>query len=113
MHINVSLATVIKSRLLLFAFLLYPTVSPAKSSEIHLLLNWMIDNHQTIETTLKDSNPSTLVPTIFTLIEIWKRRDGALSGEVSPLILKALIADPYTTVLLLSKQPLSFDNWRD
>ncbi|WP_343290823.1 hypothetical protein [Vibrio harveyi] len=113
MHINVSLATVIKSRLLLFAFLLYPTVSPAKSSEIHLLLNWMIDNHQTIETTLKDSNPSTLVPTIFTLIEIWKRRDGALSGEVSPLILKALIADPYTNLLLLSKQPLSFDNWLD
>lgn len=73
----------------------------------------MIDNHQTIETTLKDSNPSTLVPTIFTLIEIWKRRDGALSGEVSPLILKALIADPYTTLLLLSKQPLSFDNWLD
>ncbi len=32
---------------------------------------------------------------------------------MSPLILKALIADPYTTLLLLSKQPLSFDNWLD
>ncbi|WP_282249070.1 hypothetical protein [Vibrio campbellii] len=45
------------------------------------------------------------------MVEIWKRRDGAISGEVSPLLLVALKVEPQNTLLLLSESPESFDKW--
>ncbi|MCS0449420.1 hypothetical protein [Vibrio diabolicus] len=52
-----------------------------------------------------------MVPALFSLVEIWKRRDGAISGEVSPLLLVALKIEPQNTLLLLPENPESFNKW--
>ncbi len=83
----------------------------AKNQEVNLLHNWMIENYQSIESNLEKKEASEMVPTLFSLVEIWKRRDGAISGEVSPLLLVALKVEPQNTLLLLSESPESFDKW--
>ncbi|CAM4122955.1 PH domain-containing protein [Vibrio vulnificus] len=83
----------------------------AKNPEVSLLHNWMIENYESIESNLDERDVSEIVPTIFSLVEIWKRRDGAISGEVSPLLLIALKVEPQKTLLLLSENPESFNKW--
>lgn len=83
----------------------------AKNQEVNLLHNWMIENYQSIESNLEKKEASEMVPTLFSLVEIWKRRDGAISGEVSPLLLVALKVEPQNTLLLLSEKQESFDKW--
>ncbi|MCA0936331.1 hypothetical protein LCL85_12385 [Vibrio alginolyticus] len=83
----------------------------AKNQEVNLLHNWMIENYQSIESNLEKKEASEMVPTLFSLVEIWKRRDGAISGEVSPLLLVALKVEPQNTLLLLSENQESFDKW--
>ncbi|HHF2856172.1 hypothetical protein MTR11_09020 [Vibrio sp. CCB-PB317] len=83
----------------------------AKTPEVSLLHNWMIENYKSIESNLEKKGGSKIVPTLFSLVEIWKRRDGAISGEVSPLLLVALKVEPQNTLLLLSENPESFDKW--
>ncbi|WP_104046862.1 hypothetical protein [Vibrio jasicida] len=83
----------------------------AKTPEVSLLHNWMIENYKSIESNLEKKEGSKIVPTLFSLVEIWKRRDGAISGEVSPLLLVALKVEPQNTLLLLSESPESFDKW--
>ncbi|MGI9916776.1 hypothetical protein [Vibrio owensii] len=83
----------------------------AKPPEVSLLHNWMIENYKSIELNLSERKTTEMVPTLFSLVEIWKHRDGAISGEVSPLLLVALAAGPQNTLLLLSGSPESFDKW--
>ncbi|HHF0559217.1 hypothetical protein WMQ59_18735 [Vibrio diabolicus] len=56
----------------------------AKNQEVSLLHNWMIENYQSIESNLEKKEALEMVPALFSLVEIWKRRDGAISGEVCP-----------------------------
>ncbi|MDN3678823.1 hypothetical protein QWZ04_00485 [Vibrio tapetis subsp. quintayensis] len=83
----------------------------AKTPETNILHNWMVENYQSIESNLEKKEASEIVPTLFSLVEIWKRRDGAISGEVSPLLLVALKVEPHNTLLLLSQTPGSFNKW--
>ncbi|MGI9949238.1 hypothetical protein [Vibrio hyugaensis] len=83
----------------------------AKNPEVNLLHNWMIENYQSIESNLEKKEASEMVPTLFSLVEIWKRRDGAISGEVSPLLLVGLKVEPQNTLLLLSENSESFNKW--
>ncbi|EME0096365.1 hypothetical protein VXI05_004469 [Vibrio parahaemolyticus] len=71
----------------------------------------MIENYKSIESNLEKKEALEIVPTLFSLVEIWKRRDGAISGEVSPLLLVALKVEPQNTLLLLSESPESFYKW--
>ncbi|ASC60185.1 hypothetical protein FORC37_p060 (plasmid) [Vibrio vulnificus] len=73
----------IKSVIILIVSFLCSCQLYAKTPEVSLLHNWMIENYKSIELNLDERDVSEMVPTIFSLVEIWKRRDGAISGEVS------------------------------
>ncbi|MGR5108901.1 hypothetical protein [Vibrio jasicida] len=83
----------------------------AKTPEVSLLHNWMIENYKSIEPNLEKKEALETIPTLFSLVEIWKCRDGAISGEVSPLLMVALKVEPKNTLLLLSESPESFNDW--
>ncbi|YCO04928.1 hypothetical protein ACB087_15665 [Vibrio sp. VNB-15] len=83
----------------------------AKEIEVDLLHSWIVENYQTIELNLEKKEYSEIVPIVFSLVEIWKRRNGAISGEVSPLLLIALKVEPQNTLLLLSEKPEPFNKW--
>ncbi len=94
--------------ILLFILLASPPTI-AQSDNYNLI--WMQKNHTQISNLLESKAPLSTTPTINTLYDIWVNRDGAVSGEVSPLILAALNNHTEHTLHYLSINNLSFEKW--
>lgn len=101
----------IRTLALLLTSMFYSIIVWGESQDLKLSHSWMNENYETIEANLYDRNSAVFFPTVSTLVDIWSQRDGALSGEVSPLILVALQVDPETTLSLLAKNYSSFEKW--
>lgn len=100
-----------KKKLFLFVFIIVTMPILAATPRTILNHKWMNDNYQSIESTLNNGEEVSVIPVINTLVEIWLNRDGAVSGEVSPLIVLALINNAEPTLILLSENPDSFNRW--
>lgn len=74
-------------------------------------LTWLHENYRFIRVEVSKANSSHQLPIINTIGEIWKRRDGGTSGEVSPLIAKALISSPSLMLSVFEENPDSFKTW--
>ncbi|OAN11382.1 hypothetical protein A3K86_20775 [Photobacterium jeanii] len=87
--------------------------TPTNSVEIRTAINlsWFSGNYQHIETSLLTQDTDSVLPLINTLGEIWLQRDGAISGEVSPLLAQAIIMHPEVTLAVLSSHPNSYQKW--
>lgn len=82
------------------------------SSSINLSnLNWLHDNYSEIEKVVSNNDSPFFVPVINTLSDIWYKRDGATTGEISPLLAYALISKPELVLCTLSQYPESFQKW--
>lgn len=92
-------------------FPVFSTATFASSPRTELNLRWMKDNYLTIQEHLKNDDSKLIVPIINTLGEIWVHRDGAVSGEVSPLLLVALNHHTHITLVVLSSEPDSYSKW--
>lgn len=90
---------------------LYSLFTQAASLKNEINLSWMANNFQQIEKTLSSRESYELIPVINTLSEIWYRRDGAITGEVSTPIILALIFHPELMLPMLADRPDSFDRW--
>ncbi|MCG3727531.1 hypothetical protein [Vibrio cincinnatiensis] len=101
----------IKNIILFMISICFSGLLHAKNAELDILHSWMVENYEFIEINLEKTESLVSIPTIVTLVEIWKIRDGALSGEVSPLLIIALKNDPHNTLTLLSNSSLSFNKW--
>ncbi len=93
--------------------LLFSTSVMALDLRTELNLNWMKSNYSLIQEHLIKDSSSLVIPTVNTLGEIWLRRDGAVSGEVSPLLLVSLTHHTHITLVVLSSEPDSFFKWLD
>ncbi|MDO6544000.1 hypothetical protein [Photobacterium sanguinicancri] len=82
--------------------------SPERDS---LKLDWMMVNHSEIELILGKKETVSVIPIINTLVDIWSKRDGGISGEVSPLIVNALTTNTEYTLSMMSDYPDSFQDW--
>jgi hypothetical protein len=74
-------------------------------------LTWLHDNYPEIEDVVNNKESSYFIPVINTLNDIWIKRDGATTGEISPLLAYALISNPELVLCVLSQQPDSFTKW--
>ncbi|WP_432455085.1 hypothetical protein ACRRS0_06425 [Agarivorans sp. QJM3NY_29] len=74
-------------------------------------LNWLNKNYFELKQDIKSSNSKTTVPIANTLGLIWLKRDGATSGEVSPLIASLLIKQPNIMLSILSEYPEEYQKW--
>ncbi len=83
----------------------------ASNPRTELNLEWMKSNHSLIQEHLIRDSSSLVIPTVNTLGEIWLHRDGAVSGEVSPLLLVSLTHHTHITLVVLSSEPDSFWKW--
>ncbi len=99
----------IKLRLLiLFASSIF--VYPQNGSKI--TSEWYHDNKDKIIYSIKDTTVNS-GPTLDTLINIWKNRDGVIGAEVTQYFVLALINKPNQIIKLFTKYPKSFDEWVD
>ncbi len=93
--------------------LLFSTSMMASDPRTELNLDWMKSNYSLIQKNLIKDSSSLVIPTVNTLGEIWLQRDGAVSGEVSPLLLVSLTHHTHITLVVLSSEPNSFFKWLD
>lgn len=83
----------------------------AKTSLNTINLDWLQNNYSDIETIVKNKNSVYFVPVLNTLGDIWYKRDGATTGEISPLLAKSLIANPDLMLYIFAEHPDSFSKW--
>lgn len=82
------------------------------SSSINLTnLTWLHNNYSEIEKVVNNNDSPYFVPVINTLSDIWYKRDGATTGEISPLLAYALISKPELVLCTLAQHPESFKKW--
>ena len=98
-------------RLLLAVLFLASCSTNATTYKNEANLTWLHENYQSILVEVSKENSLHKLPIINTLGEIWKRRDGGTSGEVSPLIAKALISSPSLMLSVFEEEPDSFKEW--
>ena len=91
---------------LFFSAMLNATSIPA-----NLQLDWMQNHYTAIDHHLATASKDDVIPEITTLIAIWKKRDGAVSGEVSPLLITALTHHTEITLTMLASSPVSYEKW--
>lgn len=72
---------------------------------------WLSKHHNSAEQALSSVKDANFLPTLNTAVAIWLHRDGALTGEISPYLIKAIIADPELTLMALNDAPESFNKW--
>ena len=80
-------------------------------SKIDMQRSWMMDNWESIETTVSQSKSYELIPVLSTLSDLWYRRDGAMTGEISGFLIKALIYHPDLMLPMLVEKKDSFNRW--
>ncbi|CAE6903702.1 hypothetical protein ACOMICROBIO_LMKGKHOH_02243 [Vibrio sp. B1FIG11] len=97
--------------IVILIFLMFSSSVIASTPRTELNLLWMKNNYFVIQEHLESDESKIVVPTINTLGEIWVHRDGAVSGEVSLLLLVALTHHTYITLAVLSSEPDSFSKW--
>ncbi len=102
---------IINKKIIFFLFFLCSLPAQAVSIKNEINLTWMADNFQQVEKTVSGNRSYELIPVINTLSEIWHRRDGATTGEVSTLIIRALIFHPELMLPMLADKPDSFERW--
>lgn len=98
-------------RIGILVFLVFSTDVIASTPRTEINLQWMKNNYSIIQQKLRHDDSILVVPTINTLGEIWLHRDGAVSGEVSSLLLVALTHHTHISLAVLSSEPDSFLKW--
>lgn len=98
-------------RIGILVFLVFSTTVIASTPRTEINLQWMKNNYSIIQQKLRHDDSILVVPTINTLGEIWLHRDGAVSGEVSSLLLVALTHHTHISLAVLSSEPDSFLKW--
>ncbi|KLV05523.1 hypothetical protein ABT56_11170 [Photobacterium aquae] len=91
--------------------LLFSTSAFSYGIHTNLNLEWMKENHRLIEMDLKNRKTNEIIKDLNTLTNIWIERDGAVSGEVSPLLIIAIEKHTDFTLSILSSHPRSFNKW--
>lgn len=100
------------SKFLFFIFInLFSSQLFANDLKLEQNHHWMNKNYDTIIQVISSDDELLVVPIINTLSDLWSQRDGALSGEVSPLVIEALINEPEITLIALSSDSESFKKW--
>ncbi len=98
----------------LIIMLMLLAVNPAFAvcSKNSINLDWLHENYNDIEVLVqKKEKNSSLIPVLNTLGDIWYKRYGGTTGEVSPLLAKALITNPDLMLSVLADYPESFSRW--
>ncbi|MGY0614863.1 hypothetical protein [Vibrio sp. FJH11] len=98
-------------RIGILVFLVFSATVIASTPRTEINLQWMKSNYSIIQQKLRHDDSILVVPTINTLGEIWIHRDGAVSGEVSSLLLVALTHHTHISLAVLSSEPDSFLKW--
>jgi len=98
--------------LIIIVMLLAVNPAFATGSKNRINLDWLHENYSDIEILVqKKGENSSLIPVLNTLGEIWYKRDGGSTGEISPLLAKALITNPDLMLSVLADYPESFSQW--
>ncbi|MGR5284237.1 hypothetical protein ACP3V5_02875 [Vibrio maritimus] len=100
-------------RIAFLGLILISLLSEAKEQRLNMSLEWFHANYHQIENVLSQKSSFELVPIASTLTEIWLRRDGGLTAEVSQPIVVALIYHPNVMLPMLVEHPKSFSRWLD
>lgn len=98
-------------RLLLAILFLASCSTSASTYKNEANLSWLHENYKSILIEVSKTNSPHQLPIINTIGEVWKRRDGGTSGEVSPLIATALINAPSLMLSVFEENPDSFKKW--
>ncbi|WP_064608794.1 hypothetical protein [Photobacterium sp. J15] len=98
-------------RLVLTFILLLSASASATTPKNQMNLDWFLSNYHSIERTILTEDKKAVIPILNTLGEIWYKRDGATSGEISPLLAQALITHTDIALSVLSDYPESFERW--
>jgi len=98
--------------LVIILMLLAANPAFATSSKNMINLDWLHENYSDIDALVqKKGENSSLIPVLNTLGEIWYKRNGGTTGEISPLLAKALITNPDLMLSILADYPESFSRW--
>lgn len=87
----------------------FSAFSTTYQNEINLA--WFHENHEYISIAIDSGEFTPLVPIVNTIGEIWKKRDGGISGEVSPVIAKLLVKEPELMLSVFEANPEHFSRW--
>ncbi|MDO6775804.1 hypothetical protein Q4591_10580 [Shewanella sp. 3_MG-2023] len=99
-------------RILLFTALFAISLPVYSADTMHdENLNWFNNNYVQIENVLAQDADLSLVPYLNTLIVMWTKRDGAMTGEISPLLAVSLINHPELTLRAFAEHPKSYERW--
>lgn len=95
----------------LAAFCLAPFASATTSGTKTQQHVWMQSHYTVIEHDLRTQSLDAVIPHITTLVSIWEQRDGAMSGEVSPLLITAIIHHTDTTLAMMGASTAAYSKW--
>lgn len=74
-------------------------------------LDWYESNSSKVGSLLLNGECFEVIPLVNTLGEIWQFRDGAVGGEIAPVIAQSFIHRPHITFLWFDKHPKAFEGW--
>lgn len=89
----------------------FPVTATTYHNEANLL--WFHRNYDHIMVTINSGKNVSLVPIVNTIGQIWKKRDGGISGEVSPVIATLLIQEPDLMLSVFEENSEHFSKWLD
>ncbi|UTV99857.1 hypothetical protein KDW99_01525 [Marinomonas rhizomae] len=96
----------------LFAAVVFcSSLSASAESLVEANMDWLTSHQEYVDNALTSEQSKDFLPVLNTVIAVWERRDGALTAEISPLILQAIIAEPELTFDALHDNPKSFNRW--
>ncbi|SBT16753.1 hypothetical protein MGA5115_00837 [Marinomonas gallaica] len=98
-------------RKLMAAGLLLCSFMASAQTLIEANMAWLTQHQEKVEVSLSSAEEENFLPALNTVILVWEHRDGALTAEISPYILKAMIAEPELTLAALFNSPASFNRW--
>ncbi|WP_417552528.1 hypothetical protein [Marinomonas fungiae] len=85
------------------------TVSASSLTEANM--DWLTQHHKQLEETLSSTDKQDFIPSLNTVLSLWVHRDGGITGEVSPYIIRAIITAPELVLGELETHPESYTRW--
>lgn len=98
-------------RHLFAAFVLSASLTATAGPLVEANMDWLTSHQEQVNSALSEEQSKDFLPVLNTVMAVWERRDGALTAEISPLILHAIIAEPNLTFDALHDSPKSYSRW--
>lgn len=98
-------------RYLLALVVLFNAFTVSASSLTEANMDWLTQHHTQLEETLSSTDKKDFIPSLNTVLFLWVHRDGGITGEVSPYIIRAIITAPELVLGELGTHPESYSRW--